>query len=198
VPNIWAVEALTFRLQAFGAYPRMWAGEGGTVMKTALWILGCLLAGLVGQKAIAAEFDTLTVVVEGTGLKEFKKTVNVGETLTIDYPGAKPDAGSSDVLVIPAFTITLMSDPSVGATTMTEGAGLEIKAAALSDVSRFRSDSLSVDDTMGFKDSEFLTEKQEKSIGFTFVSLKYPGAKIALGPDENGKGMICSLFNLSP
>lgn len=50
-------------------------------MKTALWILGSLLAGLVGQKAIAAEFDTLTVK---DNLK-FNKTVNVGETLTIDY-----------------------------------------------------------------------------------------------------------------
>jgi hypothetical protein len=139
-------------------------------MKTALWILGCLLAGLVGQKAIAAEFDTLTVVVEATGLKEFKKTVNMGETLTIDYPGAKPDAGSSDILIIPAFTIKLISDADVGATTtMTEGVGLFIEAAALSDVSSFRSDSLSVDDTEGFKDSKFLTEKQEKSIAFTFV-----------------------------
>ena len=54
-------------------------------MKTALWISGCLFAGLVGQNAVAAEFDTLTVVVNGTGLKEFKKTVNMGETLTIDY-----------------------------------------------------------------------------------------------------------------
>jgi hypothetical protein len=168
-------------------------------MKTALWILGCLSASLVGQKAIAAEFDILTVVVEGTGLKEFKKTVNMGETLTIVYPGAKPDAGSSDVLVIPAFTIKLMSDPGVGATTMTEGAGLEINAAALSDVSSFRSDSLSVDDTEGFKDSEFLKEGQEtKVIGFNFVRLDYPGAKIPLGPDESGKGQNSDMLIIPP
>jgi hypothetical protein len=170
-------------------------------MKTALWILSCLFAGLVGQKAAAAEFDTLTVVVNGTGLTEFKKTVNTGETLTINYPGAEPDAGSSDVLVIPAFTITLMSDPDTSgdATTTAEGAGLEINAVALSDVSSFRSDSLSVDDSEGFKDSEFLTEAQEKSaIGFTFVKLTYPGAKIPLGPDENGKGKNSDMLIVPP
>ena len=107
-------------------------------MKTALWISGCLFAGLVGQNAVAAEFDTLTVVVNGTGLKEFKKTVNMGETLTIRYPGNNPEV-VGDIFTVPAFTITLKSDPdtSVDATTTAEGAGLSIDAVALSDVSVF-------------------------------------------------------------
>jgi PEP-CTERM motif len=168
-------------------------------MKTALWILGSLLAGLVGQEAIAAESDTLTVVVNATGLKEFKKTVNMGETLTIDVPPANPDAGTSDVLKIPAFTIKLMPDPGVGATTTTEGAGWEIKAVALSDVSGFRSDSLSFEDTMDRKSSVFLKEAEETNpFGFTFVPLRYPGAEIPLGPDENGKGKNSDMLIIPP
>jgi hypothetical protein len=156
-------------------------------MKTALPVLGCLLAGFVGQQAIAAEFDTLTVVVNGTGLKEFKKTVNMGETLTISYPGNNPEV-VGDILTIPAFTIELMSDsdPSVGATTTAEGAGLSIDAVALSDVSRLNSDSLSFEDTMDRKRSVFLKEKDEKGSGFTEVPLDYPGATISFGSDENG------------
>jgi hypothetical protein len=168
-------------------------------MKTALTILGCLLAGLVGEKAIAAESDTLTVVVNGTGLTEFKKTVNMGETLTIDVPVRNPDAGTSDVLKIPAFTITLMSDAGGGAATTTEGAGLSVDAVALSDVSSFRSDSLSFEDTMDRKNSVFLKEADEtNAFGFTFVPLKYPGAKISLGPDENGKGKNSDMLIIPP
>jgi hypothetical protein len=167
-------------------------GEGGTVMKTALWISGCLFAGLVGQNAVAAEFDTLTVK---DNLK-FNKTANTGETLTIDYgpvtiplgPKENGRTFSSDVLVIPAFTIKLISDAGVGKTTIEPGAGLFIEAAALSDVSSFRSDSLSVDDMMGFKSSVFLKETDETESPFTFVPLVYPGKTIPLGPGENGNG----------
>ena len=157
------------------------------VMKTALWISGCLFAGLVGQNAVAAEFDTLTVVVNGTGLKEFKKTVNMGEMLTIRYPGNNPEV-VGDIFTIPAFTITLKSDPdtSVDATTTAEGAGLSIDAVALSDVSSFRSDSLSFDDTMDRKSSVFLKEEDEKGPGFTELPLDYPGATISFGSGENG------------
>jgi hypothetical protein len=165
------------------------------MMKTAPWISGCLLAGLVGQNAVAAEFDTLTVVVNGTGLAEFKQTVNMGEILTISYPGNKPEV-VGDILTIPAFTIELMSDsdPSAGATTSAEGAGLSIDAVALSDLSRLNSDSLSFDDTMGRKSSVFLKEKDEKGSGFTEVSLDYPGATISFG--SGGDTLLIPAFTM--
>lgn len=61
-----------------------------------------------------------------------------------------------------------------------------IEAVALSDVSSFRSDSISVDDTMDFKSSVFLKEADETESPFTFESIKYPGRTILLGPGENG------------
>ena len=185
-------------------------------MKASPWMLGCLLVGLVGERAVGATSDTLRVF-DNRGFNSKTQSLSEADeakgtlTLPIMYPGAKILMGAdengkgaaSDTLVIPAFTITLTSDPDVSGVSepgKENPATLSITARAVDEPTLegvVFSDGLAASDTMGFAAIQALSEEDEKG-GTLSRTISYPGRTIPLGLGENGQSDTLTIpaFNI--